>query len=292
MNETLTHRERLRRTLRRQPVDRLPDYEFGTWTSTIDRWRQEGLAIRPPPWETDPDGPWWGESDGYFGRYDMDVIIEVFNTDRAEFELKSGTAIREIKPRLHPGFEMKVVEERGDHQIYQDEYGALVERMRPDLGIGIPRTIRHAIESRADWERIRDERLDPDSPGRLPRDIDEIAAQAAAAGCPIMLRAISLYGWIRCWMDVERASLTLYDDPAWIEEMMEQLLAVFLSVYERLAGKLAAQPAHAPAGGAEACRQETARSARHTPFGFLPQHGCGMISPGSHPFSAQRGEPV
>ena len=46
MTENLTHRERLLRTLRREPVDRLPDYEFSVWPATIERWRGEGLEPR------------------------------------------------------------------------------------------------------------------------------------------------------------------------------------------------------------------------------------------------------
>jgi hypothetical protein len=42
---SLTHRERLLRTLRRQPVDRVPDYEFRAWVQTIDRWANEGMPI-------------------------------------------------------------------------------------------------------------------------------------------------------------------------------------------------------------------------------------------------------
>lgn len=235
MSETLTHGERLRRTLRRRPVDRLPDYEFGTWPQTIYRWREEGLTIDPPPWETDPNGPWWGESDGYHGRYDMDVIDEVFGTDRADFDLKVGMG---ISTGLYPAFEMEVVEERGDHQVMRDEHGALVERIRPELGMGIPRTLRHAVESRADWERLRDERLNPDTPGRIPGSIDTVVAMAASATSPVHLRGSSLYGWIRNWMGVERVSMTFYDDPAWIEEMMDHLVDLLIAVVEPFAGRL------------------------------------------------------
>ena len=39
----MTHRERLLGTLRFQTVDRVPDYEFGAWVQTIERWHEEGL---------------------------------------------------------------------------------------------------------------------------------------------------------------------------------------------------------------------------------------------------------
>ena len=222
-NVTLTHRERLLRTLRREPVERLPDYEFSVWPSTIERWRTEGLE---PRYET---------RDTFCGPFERNVLDTTFETDSAEFELPSGLG---VLPGLCPPFEQKVVEERGDIQIYQDAYGGLVERLRPELGETIPRGLRRAIESRADWERIRDERLDPDHPDRIPFDLEQAGAIFAAATTPVILRGISLFGWLRCWMGLERISLVLYDDPAWIEEMMEHLACVFMSVLERLAGKV------------------------------------------------------
>jgi hypothetical protein len=42
----LTHRERLLCTLRHQPVDRVPDLEFGAWVQTLERWSHEGVDFR------------------------------------------------------------------------------------------------------------------------------------------------------------------------------------------------------------------------------------------------------
>ena len=48
----MTHRERLLRTLRHEAVDRVPDYEFGAWQQTVNRWHQEGLpAERKGVWQ-------------------------------------------------------------------------------------------------------------------------------------------------------------------------------------------------------------------------------------------------
>ena len=40
----MTHRERFHRTMRFEPVDRLPMIEWaGWWSQTLDRWHREGL---------------------------------------------------------------------------------------------------------------------------------------------------------------------------------------------------------------------------------------------------------
>jgi len=40
----MTHGERLLATLRFQPVDRVPDFEFGAWEQTIMRWYREACC--------------------------------------------------------------------------------------------------------------------------------------------------------------------------------------------------------------------------------------------------------
>jgi uroporphyrinogen decarboxylase len=211
----LTHRERLLRTLRRQPVDRAPDYEFRAWVQTIDRWANEGMPI--------PSLVGMGSPTGYLEHH--------FGTDDAEY----GPGLS-ANVRLLPAFEPQVIEERGESWVIQDADGALSEQLKPEFGASIPRYIRFAIQTRADWERIRDERLDPAHPDRVPAHLDALVRRLNAADYPVIFSAGSLYGWIRNWMGVENLSLMLYDDLPLVEEMMEHLTRLTLSVLERLAG--------------------------------------------------------
>jgi len=213
--QSLNHRERLLRTLRRQPVDRVPDYEFRAWVQTIDRWATEGLPI--------PALVGMGSPTGYLEHY--------FGTDDAEY----GPGLS-VNTRLLPAFEPQVIEERGENWVIQDADGALSEQLKPEYGASIPRYIRYAIQTRADWERLRDARLDPSHPDRVPPHLDALTRRLNAADYPVTIFVGSLYGWIRNWMGVENLSLMLYDDLPLVEEMMEHLTRLTLSVLERLAG--------------------------------------------------------
>ena len=204
----MTHRERLLRTLRGEPVDRVPDYEFGAWAQTIARWHKEGMP------------------------QEYDSIDRFFHTDNTEYGPSPHVHIG-----LLPGFEYKVLEEKGDHIIVQDGDGAIAEMLRPELGASIPKYLRYAIETKKDWERIREERLNPETPGRIPENLDELCKRSLEADYPITVWCGSLYGWIRNWMGVERISVTFYDDPEWIEEMMDHLVNLTLTMFENLAGK-------------------------------------------------------
>ena len=125
----MNHRERLLRTLRFEPVDRGVDYEFGAWQQTLDRWHKEGLP------------------DEFAGIWT--AIREYFKTDDLEYGPSPYVSIH-----LLPLFEFKVVEEKGDHLIAVDDTGGIVEMLRPELGASIPRTLRHAVESKKDWKKL------------------------------------------------------------------------------------------------------------------------------------------
>ncbi len=210
VTEAMTHRERLLATLRFQPVDRVPDFELGPWEQTMARWRREGLqAGSESPWE---------------------AYRRCFPTDSDEYG--PGLSI-EVGPL--PGFAHTVLEDRGTHNIVQDEYGAIAEELKPELGASIPRYIRFCIESRADWERLRDERLDPNAPGRVPADLNQVVERLRDADYPTVVGRPSLYGWLRCWTGVERLSVWLYDDRPLVEEILEHLTRLTLSVMEKLA---------------------------------------------------------
>ena len=205
-------RERLLATLRYQPVDRVPDYEFGAWQQTIDRWHGEGL----PEHLTD----YWG------------AIPQHFRTDDVGHGPNLGLNIG-----LCPGFEYAVLEEKGDHLVVQDGDGAIAEMIRPELGASIPHYLRHSLATRADWEKIRDERLNPATAERISDDLDDWCRDSLATQYPTQLGCGSVYGWLRNWMGVENISFAIAEDPEWVGEMMRHLTDLKLKLFEKLAGK-------------------------------------------------------
>ena len=213
--ERLTHRERHLRSLRRQPVDRAPDVEFGAWVQTFDRWEREGMDRRACRGLTSH----------------TTMVDRTFGTDAEDYGV--GLA---LNLNLLPLFDEIVIEDRGQTEILQDKEGALVEQLKPEYGASIPRHIRYAIRTRADWERVCDERLDPSHPDRTPPFLDALIERLKAADYPVLVHAGSIYGRIRDWVGVENLSLMLYDDRALVEEMMEHMTQLSLRVLERLAG--------------------------------------------------------
>jgi uroporphyrinogen decarboxylase len=121
---------------------------------------------------------------------------------------------------LFPGFPEKLIEDRGDHELRQQYDGVIVLRKKR-MG-SIPEHHAHLLTDKDSWRKLYLPKLQPDTPGRFPADwsdwtrqwSDENRQTPCVAGCG------SLYGWIRDWMGVENASMAVYDDPAWFEEMV------------------------------------------------------------------------
>ena len=88
------------------------------------------------------------------------------------------------------------------------------------------------VKTRADWEALA-ERLRPDTPGRLPADLEAKKAEWAARDYPLSIRAGSFYGVLRQWIGVERLSMLFYDDPAWVREMTDHLAGLYVGIIER-----------------------------------------------------------
>jgi len=200
----VTHRERFLRTMHFQPVDRIPDHEFGYWDDTLRDWHEQGL-----PKEIDDNG----KADVYFG-FDP-------------------TANVPVHAGILPGFEYKVLEERGDQLLIQDENGATCLVYTSGKS-SIPHFLDFALKGRAEWERDFKPRLNPDDPRRFPNptDWEAMKKEWATRDCPLGIGVGSLYGWLRDWMGFERAAMMAHDDPALLEEIMEQITQIVIKTIE------------------------------------------------------------
>jgi len=199
-------RERFLKVMNYEKVDKVPNFDFGYWPETIKRWHKEGL-----PTNIDDQI----KCELYFGLEGVEQIVSV-----------------PISVSLYPHFEEKVIEDKGEHVIIQDKEGVLFEKSKTSASI--PKYLKFPIETKEDWERFKKERLDPDSPGRVPEDeLKELKECWRNRGYITKIYCGSLYGCLRNWMGLENISIKIIEDPVWIEEMMEHLTNLSLKVLER-----------------------------------------------------------
>jgi len=197
----MNDRERFVRHMHYQPVDRCPIWDFGFWDETLAAWREQGMPADVSP-------------DDFFGMdaqwHDLSVNIS-----------------------LLPPFEFKVLEDRGDTEVVQQEDGVIA--LRRKWMRTIPHYIDWTLKDRKSWQEHFKPRLDPDTPGRIPDDFARRCRENAdeIRTWPVGINAGSLFGWIRNWMGIENVSYLIYDDPALFGEMVETLADLTCAVLER-----------------------------------------------------------
>jgi len=200
-----------------------PSYGTHFWQNTIDRWGSEGL-----PAEVNT----------------RRRVNDYFGVDRRlQLELCLYT---------WPPPEIEVLEETNEYLVIADADGG-VERIFAGerAETSMPQYIRYPVTSREDWNCFAHKRLAPDSPGRevfrILKDGQPLIESAPGApnfqeardillNCdlPVEVYVGSLYGVLRNWMGLTGISYALYDDEAWVREMMEYLTELTLSVLHRV----------------------------------------------------------
>ena len=208
----MTDRQRFLATMRYGARDRVPICDFGFWPETIVEWHKQGL----PESVT-------------FVKYDGTRTDAFFGMDR----YCGGPG---VDVGLCPGFEGRVLEDRGDHEVVQQADGVRVLRKKY-MG-SIPQHQGHLLVDRASWEEHYKWRLDPDEPARYPKDwagAVKVWRDGERAN-PVTLSGGSLYGWLRDWMGIEAVSMAVYDDPAWFEEMVTTVADCIIGALGRVLG--------------------------------------------------------
>jgi uroporphyrinogen decarboxylase len=192
-------RERFLGVLNYEQVDEVPDLEMGFWEGALERWRQEGM---PEHVKTHEEGMrFFG-----FGTFEG-VKVDIFTI-----------------PSQGP----EQLEETDEHRIYKDEFGNICKT--PKKGHTIPHYVKYVIESREDWERLKP-LFDPAAPGRYPADWEERKEAYAHLDVPLYISVVSLFGWLRSMMGVERCCIAFAEDRPFIEDIQETLTAFYMKLY-------------------------------------------------------------
>lgn len=200
----MDHKERFLRTFQFREVDRVPDYEFGYWTETMDRWHREGLPLEKKT------------------NRDIELYLGLEGWDCGEWlPIRSG---------LWPTLPERIIEEKGNRAILDDGMGGIY--IRPTDTSSVPHYLRHPLKNREDWEKLKPF-FNPDVPGRFPLNWDEVAESYKERDYPLGISVGSLYGWLRNWMGVKNVSIAFYKDPDWVAEMMDTLTELWIKIIDR-----------------------------------------------------------
>lgn len=200
----LTVRERFRRVMHYQKVDRIPFFEFGYWDTTLSRWHAEGL-----PREVDNEA----KAYAYFG-------IENWGGVWGNVGLTGDV------------FKPETLEETDDYIITRDGVGAVAHQKKKEIRT-IPHYLDYGLKTRDDWAKFK-AKLQPTLEGRISPDVYKNLAAYRASEVPLAAPIGSMIGVPRNWMGFERIATLAYDDPDLLDDIVETLCQCVVVVLEEL----------------------------------------------------------
>ena len=186
----MTERERFLACMEYRPVDRTPFWDWGPWPETRERWVREGY---------DPQ------------KFEPSAVADRRNGFGGWFF-------------PNPPFERKVVEETADSVVYVNHEGILMRERKDQPWSSMPQFLRFPVETREDFRRFWAERMQPDLSRRIGADWQQTLRQARAQPQPLIVisdRWGGFFGPLRNLVGVEKLCTLFYDDPAFVEEMMD-----------------------------------------------------------------------
>jgi len=187
----MTDLERFRGTLEYAQVDRAPFYEFPwpAWPETAERWAKEGGYVA-------------GKTD--------------FGCDKWLVEFSWFWPF--------PRFEREILADDEEYTTYVDPQGIVMREFKKNPLSSMPQFIRHPVETREDFRKYWRERMRPNLSERIGSNWRERLRELRKRDFPFVVIADrwgGFFGPIRNLVGVERLCTLFYDDPAFVEEMLE-----------------------------------------------------------------------
>lgn len=198
----MTHLERFLNVMEYRPVDRLPNWEYGTWQQTIERWKNEGLNVSSMHWNWPAGSP--------------------------EFHLDPREYIH-LDTTMMPPFEVKVLERTDRYEVIRHEDGsvtrALLEGTVNGMRTSMDQHISHPVTCQADFDELK-KRYVPSDSRRLELCWEDFRLEGwKRRQHPLILgencTLLGFYWRMRDWMGTENLSYAFYDDPELVHDMCQ-----------------------------------------------------------------------
>ncbi|MHB1354852.1 MAG: uroporphyrinogen decarboxylase family protein [Anaerolineae bacterium] len=221
----MNSRERFLATMRFQPVDRRPLWEWHYLPATIERWYGEGL-----PATVSLDAP-WGVSYGQPSESHPQPLAVHLGLDRGQPYCQGCTELLPVRTGMLPGYPVQVLEEDESSQTLIDADG-VKKLILKHISPAMPQFLDFPLHDRNDFVQMA-RRYDPTTPARYPADWQSYVVKVQKRDYPLGLTFDGFFGRLRNWMGLEGLCYALADDSHLVAEMCEFHTEFILQTIER-----------------------------------------------------------
>jgi hypothetical protein len=206
-------------------------WEFGYWIGALERWYKEGL----PRVKGFAAGNKWG--DALSGPAERSFINQSYIDEDVSsyFRLDKDMDMLPVSPWLFPVFEPQVIEEDEETSIVIDEDG-IKKKIFKDFR-SMPLFLEFPVKDVKDWEKIADERLNPQNLiQRIPKDFEKYVQKAKTRDYPLGILGYpcGFFGSLRFLFGPESLFLNYYDNPVLIKKINAHLCDLWINYFEEL----------------------------------------------------------
>jgi len=237
MEGSITAKELFRNIMNFKPSPRTLRWELAYWEETVLNWYRDGLSGNDslqgngPVKSAGPALPWSGSGNGSI-RVDNHDISKYFSFDDGLYPIP-------YRFWLYPCFEEKIVSE-DDKYIEKYNWNGIKVRELKD-GSSMPMWLEFPLKTREDWEKIKEERLNPDTIKdryviSVKKYLDDNRAKTSPLGIADV--PVGFFGSLRFLMGEERLFMLYYDDPDLIHDICSHLCSLWLAMAEELTSEI------------------------------------------------------
>lgn len=200
----LTTRERFVRTLTGQETDRVPFMKcFGGDNAVLKSWEKENPGL----------SGYIDELLGFEGGY-------------------RGWRITPVNFWTSGDITGKVISEDDENIFTKDSVGTVTQIRK--TGDFYSHIVEYPVKGWSDWERIKENYLDPDDPRRFPKDWHNYVDLYDGRNFPLQLTCGGVYGFARTMMGDEALCYGFYDEPELVHDIMDTYVDCCIKIWEKL----------------------------------------------------------
>jgi len=228
-------REKFLAVMHGEPGSHTVKWEFGYWAGALRRWYAEGLLkIQGIPDDLGDGNEVYAEGTGWTPASvrDMDVHVAL--------GMDEGNKRIPVWPFIYPPFERQVLEDHGDWQLVRREDGMIAQERVG--GTSVPRFVRGPVGNWADWNKLREERLQPNWRSRLMVDWETWVRKIQDRTYTVSVGAggMGFYGGLRALFGDEQVLYAFYDQPDLVREIVSYLADFWIALYDPLLSQVRA----------------------------------------------------